>query len=111
MCGVGKLANVHVRVNSKLPRTYFGRNFANGAVQALDHVPKATQCTRETSLRVLQHRLCYDGMWGHSQHVASTQVTAPPTIMYGQNVTFLDADGTESTGSRMKLAAVFLLGI
>ena len=64
-------ANLRVRcppLDSRLPLTLsylvlFCPVFTpHGAAQALKHALKATQCTRETSLSVLQHRLCYDVM-------------------------------------------------
>ena len=44
---------------------------------SLVDVQAPTQCTRGTSLSVRQHRLWYDAVWRHRQHVVSTQVTAP----------------------------------
>ena len=56
---------------------------------ALLDVPAPNQCTRRTYLSVPQRRLCYGAMWRHHQHVVSTQVTAPCTIIcMGKNLPF-----------------------
>ena len=68
------------------PTTFSSVQFCDTATAYLD-VQAPTQCTRRTSFSVPQHRLWYDVMWRHRQHVVSTQVTAPRTIM-GKNDTF-----------------------